>query len=101
MKRKIYANALLSDGKILFWNIGQREKDIYDFYKDFIYSELNEMTYFKQHEMEISSMAFEFEDDEESDMNNFIFDVLAIEFFKLYEISEDSDGKPPYETIEK
>ena len=33
--RTVYANALLSDGKILFWYTGDECKEWSDFYKDF------------------------------------------------------------------
>jgi len=95
-KSKIYATALLSDGEILFWRTGQHERSEYDFYKDFMYAELNEREYFDNHKMTTEVIAFEFEDKEEDSINNFVFNVLAKEFFKLYPISKDSKGTPAY-----
>ena len=47
--RTVYANALLSDGKILFWYTGNECKDWHDFYKDFYYAGLNMTEYEKSH----------------------------------------------------
>lgn len=101
MKNKItiYANALLSDGAILFWRTAQSEYDEYSFYKDFMYSQINQDEYSKNHKMECVSMKFEYNeelDDTYDKLNNYVFHILAKHFYKLFPISEDSKGNKPY-----
>lgn len=94
MARTIYANALLSDGKILFWYTGDK-CDVNSFYKDFYYSGINELEYRKNHTMECKTIGFI--DETEGEEYNFLcFDVLAKEFYKQWEISQDSKGWSPY-----
>lgn len=94
MSKTIYANALLSDGKILFWYTGAK-CDEFSFYKDFYYAGINELEYRKNHKLECKSIGFVDETDEE-DYNFFCFGVLAKAFYKQFEISEDSKGGRPY-----
>lgn len=93
-KRIIYANALLSDGKILFWYTGDK-CDICSFHKDFYYAGINESSYCKQHKIECKSLGF-VDETEDEDYNRLIFEVLAKEFYKQWEISLDSKGSKPY-----
>lgn len=51
--RTLYANALLSDGKILFWYTGDECKAWHDFYKDFYYAGLNATEYEKSHNLQL------------------------------------------------
>lgn len=90
--KKIWANALLSDGKILFWYTGSECDSIYDFYKDFYYAGINFSEYEKTHKLELVKTKFE----EKQDSNYTIFHVLAPKFYKQYEISTDSKGCKPY-----
>lgn len=92
----IYANALLSDGKILFWYTGRNKCNEYDFYKDFYYSEINQTEYFKNHKIECKSIGF-LDETEDDDYNNFCFNVLAKNFYRIWEISSDSKGSKPYD----
>lgn len=92
MKEFVWANALLSDGKILFWWTGDECRSIYDFYKDFYYAGLPG-DYEERHKMELVKKSFRQETHEE---NHQIFNVLAPEFYRQYKISEDSKGKRPY-----
>lgn len=94
MKRTIYANVLLSDGKILFWYTGDK-CDEHSFYKDFYYAQINELEYSKNHKLECKSIGFVDETDDE-DFNWFCFEVLAKEFYKRWSISPDSKGRSPY-----
>ena len=94
--RTVYANALLSDGKILFWYTGGECKDWHDFYKDFYYAGLNMIEYEKSHRLELDKIGFEIKPSSWG-YNNFIFEVLAKEFYRQYPISEDSKGRKPYE----
>lgn len=90
-----YANALLSDGKILFWWTGRECRGVEDFYKDFYYAGLNMEEYIKRHDMRLVKMGF-IDPTEDEDYNMLIFDVLAKEFYRQYPISEDSKGDRPY-----
>lgn len=92
---KIYANALLSDNKILFWRTAQREYEVGDFYKDFSRSGIKQSEYEKEHELKVATMAFEFKDE---NINNFVFDKIAKVFYSFWEISPDSKGEPAYKT---
>lgn len=101
-KQTIYANALLSDGEILFWSTGQNKKGIYDFYKDFYYAGMNQTEYFKTHDMSVKTMEFSYEvekefDDEDRLYNYLIFNVLSKQFYKQWAISKDSKGEKAYE----
>lgn len=93
--RTVYANALLSDGKILFWYTGSECSSWQDFYKDFYYADIDGIEYEKTHNLQLVKMGF-IDPTEEWDFNEFIFDVLAKEFYKQYSISEDSKGEKPY-----
>lgn len=94
MGKIIYANALLSDGKILFWYTGSKCNE-FSFYKDFYYSGINELEYIENHKIECKSIGFVDETDNE-DFNWICFNVLAKEFYKQWEISPDSKGQKPY-----
>ena len=90
---EVWANALLSDGEILFWYTGSECKDPYEFYKDFYYSHINMIEYGKSHKLEIAKMKFV---EENGNDNYLIFNVLAPNFYRNYKISPDSKGKTPY-----
>lgn len=91
--KEIWANALLSDGKIIFWYTGSECTEIYDFYKDFYYAGINFSEYEKNHKLELAKMKFE----EKQDRDNYaIFHILAPKFYRQYGISLDSKGKKPY-----
>ena len=95
--KTIYANALLSDEKILFWYTGQSPcLDWREFYKDFYYAGIDATEYEKQHTLRIARMGFE-DNTENEDYNQVIFDVLAKEFYRQFAISEDSKGEKPYQ----
>lgn len=95
--KTIWANALLSDGEILFWYIGQSPcLEWQEFYKDFYYSGINANEYEKNHELKIVKMGF-VDSTENQDYNKIIFNILAQEFYRQFPISKDSKGKPPYE----
>lgn len=94
--RKIYANAVLSDGEILFWWIGNECHDIREFYKDFYRNGINYSEYEKTHALKLVKMGF-IDPTEDWDYNNFIFKRLSREFFKQWGISKDSKGDKPYD----
>lgn len=93
---KIYANALLSDNKILFWYTGHCQLDEHSWYKDFYYAGINQIEYFTEHTM--TCVSTEFEATEET--NNYIFEHKAPVWYSQWEISEDSKGEPPYRRLE-
>lgn len=66
MKEFVWANALLSDGKILFWWTGDECRSIYDFYKDFYYAGLPG-DYEEHHKMELVKKSFRQETHEDND----------------------------------
>lgn len=83
MEREIYANAVLKNGKLIFWWTGDKCKDIYDFNKDFYYSGLNMMEEIKNHKYEIKSKKIDsFEQDRE--------------FYSNFELCEGYKGQKPY-----
>lgn len=95
--KTIYANSLLSDDKILFWYTGQSPcLDWREFYKDFYYAGIDATEYEKQHTLRIARMGFE-DNTENEDYNSLIFDVLAKDFYRQFDISEDSKGEKPYQ----
>ena len=94
--RTVYANALLSDGKILFWYTGDECKDWHAFYKDFYYAGLIATEYEKSHNLELVKMGF-IDPTEDWDYSDLIFNVFAKDFYRQYQISEDSRGQKAYE----
>jgi len=94
--RTVYANALLSDGEILFWYTGDECKAWYDFYKDFYYAGINSVEYEKTHDLQLVKMGF-IDPTEDWDYSDLIFNSFAKEFYKQYPISKDSRGQKPYD----
>ena len=92
--KSVWANALLSDGKILFWYVGSECKSKLDFYKDFYFAGIGYMDYEAQHQLKLVKKEFRYKNGEQK--SNYIFNVLAPEYFRNYEISPDSKGSPPY-----
>lgn len=90
--KEIWANALLSDGEILFWYTGSECKEVYEFYKDFCYSHINMAEYEKTHKLSIVKMKFI---EQNGDDNWRIFNILAPNFYRRYKISPDSKGDKP------
>lgn len=93
--RTVWANALLSDGEILFWYTGDECSEWTDFYKDFYYARINSVEYEQKHDLRLAKMAFVDVTDDD-DYNNFIFYNLAKEFYRQFPISKDSRGQKPY-----
>lgn len=80
--RKIWANAVLKDGKLMFWWTGDKCKDVYDFYKDFMYSGLKMMD-------EIATGKYTLEQGMVSSIND-------TSFYEQFELHEDFNGSKPY-----
>lgn len=90
----LYANALLSDGKILFWWTGRDKcKSVYDFYKDFYYADIDVEEYEKEHNLSLVYKEFEVYTDND---NEKIFNIDSVEFYRQYELSPDFKGEKPY-----
>lgn len=82
-EKQIWANAVLKDGKLLFWWTGSKCHDIYDFNKDFYYSGLNMMEEIKNFHYDLKTKKVEsFEKDKE--------------FYKQFELHENYKGRKPY-----
>lgn len=80
--RKIWANAVLKEGKLMFWWTGDKCKDVYDFYKDFMYSGLKMMD-------EIATVKYTLEQDIVSSVND-------TNFYEQFELHENFKGRKPY-----
>lgn len=80
--RKIWANAVLKDGKLMFWWTGDKCKDVYDFYKDFMYSGLKMMD-------EITTGKYTLEQDIVTGVND-------TSFYRKFELHKDFKGQKPY-----
>ena len=97
MIKKLYASVLLSDNEILFWRINNSPKEVEDFYKDFYYSAIDKQELEKTHTLTAQHIGFEFEEDENNtNVHNYVFSNLAKEYFKLWKISKDSRGTRAY-----
>ena len=83
LERIVWANAVLKDGKLLFWRTGREMQEIWDFNKDFLRSGLN-----MNKEIESGRYTLEkqivsgFDDDS---------------FYRKFELHEDFKGRKPYE----
>lgn len=92
--KKIYASALLQDGKLKFWKVSDRaKKDIHDWYKEFYYAQEKLVEFKEKANWKIEIKEFEQLTDED---NKHIFDVLSVEWFKQFKLVEPYKGKPPY-----
>lgn len=89
----VYANVLLKDNKIMFWWTGKECKSEYDFYKDFYYSGL-----IMTDELATGKYKLVSEKIAETDSDGFsdIEDRKAEEWYKKFEIHEESKGRRPY-----
>ncbi len=83
MNKEIYANAVLKNGKLIFWWTGDKCNDVYDFYKDFYYLGLNMIDELKTYKYELKS----------EKINNFDDDK---NFYKQFELCDGYKGKKPY-----
>lgn len=80
---EIWANAVLKDGKLKFWWTGDKCKEVWDFYKDFMYSGLKMKDEIETGRYELVKQKIEkFEDDKD--------------FYRQYELYEPFIGEKPY-----
>ena len=95
---EVYANALLKDNKIMFWWTGNKCRSEYDFYKDFYCSGLKMDDELATEKYKLISKKVA-----ETDRNGFgdIEDKKAEEWYKQFEIHEDSKGRKPYREVIK
>ena len=93
-KEEVWANALLSDGEIMFWHTGRERIDFFDFNKDFYYAGIG-VEYAAAHKLELVKKKFEVDEDDIY-ANNRVFEVDARNFYRQFRISPDSKGEKPY-----
>lgn len=93
-KEEVWANALLSDGEILFWHTGRERIDFFDFNKDFYYAGIG-VEYAAAHKLELVKKKFEVDEDDIC-ANNRVFEVDARDFYRQFRISPDCKGEKPY-----
>lgn len=99
MIKKIYASVLLKDNKIMSYKISpQLKKSPEDFYKDFFYAGYN-LQKNNLDNFEVKWMGFEFLENNEEDceLNNYVFENISRTFFKKWEIHPEHFGSIPYE----
>lgn len=99
MSKTIYASALLVDNKIKFWKVSPNKKStVYDFYKCFYYADEDMRKYIDNPAVRVEVKAFEATDDES---NDYIFRLLAPQWFKQWELIDKYVGQPPYSSAIK
>lgn len=94
MKRTLYINVLLKDNMIVGWHISPNKRTMpHDYYKDFIYA--NKSMENCDEIYKVEGISVEFTDDD-TRLNNYIFEVIARDFFKLWKIHPEHFGSPAY-----
>lgn len=98
MQKKIYINVLLKDNMIVGWHISPNERTMpHDYYKDFIYANKSMENCNEIYKVKGIAVEFENDDTEESiNLNNYIFEVIARDFFKIWKIHPEHFGSPAY-----
>lgn len=81
-ERKIWANAVLKDGKLIFWWTGSECNDIYEFNKDFYYAGL------KMSE-ELTTGRYKL-------IKQIVKDFDDTSFYEQFDLHEDFKGRKPY-----
>ena len=84
-----FANAVLKDGKIMFWWSGNECHSIDDFYKDFYYAGLNMTEELKTRKYSLVKAPIE-----EIGRDD-------VEFYKKYELHEDYKGANPHQSPDR
>ena len=82
MEKKIWANAVLKDRKLMFWWTGDECADICEFNKDFYYAKLNMMEELATGKYELAKQVVKGFDD--------------TSFYEKFELHEDFKSKKPY-----
>ena len=83
-KRQIWANAVLKDGKLIFWWTGNKCKGVWDFYKDFMYSGLKLKDEIETGRYELVQQQIDKIGEDDKD------------FYRQYELYEPFKGIKPY-----
>lgn len=83
--RDVFANALLKDGKIMFWWSGDKCHSKHDFYKDFYYAGLNMQEEFATGRYRLVTQKIPFIGSDEEE-----------QFYRQFEIHKQSKGARPY-----
>ncbi len=82
MNNEIWANAVLKDGKLMFWRTGNEKYEVWDFNKDFLYSGMDMRKEIESGKYELrKQIVRSFED---------------TSFYEQFELHEDFKGKNPY-----
>ena len=96
MRRTIHINCLLKDNMIVSFHISPNKRTMpRDYYKDFYYSGTSMENCDELYKVEY--MSVEFEDKEDSNFNNYIFEDVAKKFYKQWKIHPKHWGRPAYE----
>ena len=96
MRKTIYISCLLKDNMIIAYHIGSNARKYpHDYYKDFYYADKGMENCDEIYE--VKYMTVEYEDDEIStEFNFYIFDELAQQFYKHWEIHPNHFGESAY-----
>lgn len=86
---EVWANAVLKDGKLIFWYTGDKANDIYDFNKDFVYAGLNMRKELENHDYTLVKKKME-------STGNEAFFEEAPEFYRQFELCHGYNGARPY-----
>lgn len=96
MRKTIYISCLLKDNMIIAYKVSPNKKTMpHDYYKDFFYSGTSMENCDEIYEVEY--MSVEFEDKEDSNFNNYVFEEIAKNFYKQWNISPEHWGCPAYD----
>lgn len=79
---EIWANAVLKDGKLMFWRTGREMNEIYDFNKDFLRSGLNMIQEIESGRYVLKKQIVSGFDDDS--------------FYRKFELHEEFKGMKPY-----
>ena len=83
---------------IMCWHISPNKRTYpHDYYKDFYYSGYNMKNCDKEFEVKGIAVEFEYDGSEESsNLNDFIFQVIAKDFFKRWKVHPEHFGSAAY-----
>lgn len=96
MRKTIYIDCLLKDNMIIAYHTSPNKRIIpSDYYKEFYYSRTTMENCDELYKVEY--MSVEFEDKEDSNFNNYIFEDVAREFYKQWKIHPKHWGCPAYD----
>lgn len=82
LERIVWANAVLKDGKLMFWRTGREMREVWDFNKDFLYSGMDMVKDIESGRYTLEKQIVSGFDDDS--------------FYRKFELHEDFNGKKPY-----